>query len=135
MSSARDSNWSPQPPNLQELEKNEAAAMPVMFTALVHSPGREGGGGGPGAGVVNEEAEVSGPGIGTGQSAEQRSRHRAARQDSGGRSWEAGGAVGGGGGGVAGGIRHDLPTCWYDSRTDCGVVSKISLILAHIHTL
>lgn len=117
MSSARDSNWSPQPPNLQELEKNEAAAMPVMFTVLVHSPGGEGvgrgGGGGPGAGVVNEEAEVSGPGIGTGQSAEQRSRHRAARQDSGGRSWEAGGAVGGGGGGVAGGIRHDLPTCWY----------------------
>lgn len=97
--------------------------------------GQRGGGGGPGAGVVNEEAEVSGPGIGTGQSAEQRSRHRAARQDSGGRSGEAGGAVGGGGGGVAGGIRHDLPTCWYHSRTDCGVVSKISLILAHIHTL
>lgn len=29
--------------------------------------GQRGGGGGPGAGVVNEEAEVSGPGIGTEQ--------------------------------------------------------------------
>lgn len=60
MSSARDSNWRPQPPNLQELEKKEAAAMPVMFSALVHTPGKEGG---PGAGVVNEEeAESSGSG-------------------------------------------------------------------------
>lgn len=44
MSSARDSNWRPQPPNLQELEKKEAAAMPVMFAPLVHSPGGERGG-------------------------------------------------------------------------------------------
>lgn len=43
MSSARDSNWSPQPPNLQELEKKEAAAMPVMLSALVHPPGRRSG--------------------------------------------------------------------------------------------
>lgn len=52
MSSARDSNWRPQPPNLQELEKKEAAAMPVMFSALVHPPGKERG---PGAGEVNAE--------------------------------------------------------------------------------
>lgn len=58
MSSARDSNWRPQPPNLQELEKKEAAAMPVMFSALVHSPVEEGG-----SGAVNvEEAESSGSG-------------------------------------------------------------------------
>ena len=44
MSSARDSNWRPQPPNLQELEKKEAAAMPVMLPALVHPPGEEAGG-------------------------------------------------------------------------------------------
>lgn len=30
MSSARVGKWSPQPPNLQALEKKEAAAMPVM---------------------------------------------------------------------------------------------------------
>lgn len=59
MSSARDSNWRPQPPNLQELEKKDAAAMPVMLSALVHSPG---GGGFRGVGAVNEEAEASGPG-------------------------------------------------------------------------
>lgn len=41
MSSASDSNWSPQPPNLQQLEKKEAAAMPVMSAALVHSPGEQ----------------------------------------------------------------------------------------------
>lgn len=64
MSSARDSNWRPQPPNLQELEKKEAAAMPVIFSALVHSPGR-GGVGEPG--VVNEEAEAFGSGVGAGQ--------------------------------------------------------------------
>lgn len=59
MSSARDSNWRPQPPNLQEFEKKEAAAMPVMFSALVHSTGE--GVAGPGAGVVTEEeAEASG---------------------------------------------------------------------------
>lgn len=41
MSSARDSNCSPQPLNLQQLEKKEAAAMPVMSAALVHSPGEQ----------------------------------------------------------------------------------------------
>lgn len=72
------------------------------------------GEGGPGAGVVKEEARVFGFGVGAPQSAERRSRHRAARQDSGGRSWEAGGTVGVGMGvGLAGGsLRHDLPTCW-----------------------
>lgn len=54
MSSARDSNWRPQPPNLQELEKKEAAAMPVMLSALVHPPGEEAG-----AGEVPEEEAVS----------------------------------------------------------------------------
>lgn len=114
MSSARDSNWRPQPPNLQELEKKEAAAMPVMVSALVHSPG-----GGEGARNRGGErgGRVVGFGEGAPQSAERRSRHRVTRQDSGGRSWEAGGTVGvgmGGGGGLVGGrLRHDLPTCWY----------------------
>ncbi len=35
MSSARESKWSPQPPNLQALEKKEAAAMPVMVAAAL----------------------------------------------------------------------------------------------------
>jgi len=73
MSSARVSNWRPQPPNLQELEKKEAAAMPVMFSALVHSPGgevvREGGGGDREPGEVSEEVEIFG--VGAPQSAEQ----------------------------------------------------------------
>lgn len=33
MSSLSDSKWSPQPPNLQALEKKEAAAIPVMVAA------------------------------------------------------------------------------------------------------
>lgn len=73
MSSARDSNWRPQPPNLQEFEKKEAAAMPVMVP--VHSLGAEGGEGGPGAGV----GERGGTGFGSGAGAERgraRSRHR-----------------------------------------------------------
>lgn len=35
MSSDRESKWSPQPPNLQALEKKEAAAMPVMVAAAL----------------------------------------------------------------------------------------------------
>jgi len=49
MSSARDSNWSPQPPNRQPLEKKEAAAMPVMVIVgprVVRSPGAGAVGGG-----------------------------------------------------------------------------------------
>lgn len=60
MSSARDSNWRPQPPNLQEFEKKEAAAMPVMVP--VHSLGAEGRGGVREPGSVSEEARASGPG-------------------------------------------------------------------------
>ncbi|TNN88108.1 Cyclic AMP-responsive element-binding protein 5 [Liparis tanakae] len=67
MSSARVSNWRPQPPNLQELEKKEAAAMPVMFSALVHSPGgevvREG---------VGETGEPGSRGVQRGSSLERR---------------------------------------------------------------
>lgn len=55
MSSARDSNWRPQPPNLQELEKKEAAAMPVMLSAAGASTGVKK----RGAGEVPEEEAVS----------------------------------------------------------------------------
>lgn len=65
---------------------------------------------GPGAGVVNEEAEASGPGWERGRArsgaAEQTPGGRRSRLDSGGRSWEAGGTLGvgtEGGGGLAGG--------------------------------
>lgn len=78
MSSARDSNWRPQPPNLQEFEKKEAAAMPVMVP--VHSLGAEGRGGGPGARV----GERGGTGFGSGEGVERgraRSRHRGGRPD------------------------------------------------------
>lgn len=68
MSSARDSNWRPQPPNLQELEKKEAAAMPVMLSALVHPPGRTG------TGEVSRGFGLTG--VGAPLSAERRSRHR-----------------------------------------------------------
>lgn len=59
MSSARDSNWSPQPPNLQELEKKEAAAMPVIAlrrwcTHRVKKRGGNGGGGGRVFGLTGE---------------------------------------------------------------------------------
>lgn len=101
MSSARDSNWSPQPPNLQELEKKEAAAMPVMFSRrlVVHSPGGRrrdlGGGESPGepGGWLEE---VSGPGVG--ERGRARRRHRAGGQPdrtAAGRSWEAGDGEGG----------------------------------------
>lgn len=98
MSSASDSNWSPQPPNLQQLEKKEAAAMPVMSAALVHSPGEqeeeataveveekeEGadrgarpGGGGKGGGVSGSEGAAGLEHRGGGS----RSRHRPGRTD------------------------------------------------------
>lgn len=126
MSSARDSNWRPQPPNLQELEKKDAAAMPVMLSALVHSPG---GRGFRGVGVVNEEAEASGPGWERGRARSggadtgrpDRTAEDAAGRQAGRRGW-----VGGwlGGGGLAGGSpRHDLPTCW-----DLSVIRDITYI-------
>lgn len=105
MSSARDSNWSPQPPNLQELEKNEAAAMPVMFTALVHSPGGEGGGGGPGAGVVKNK--VSGPGDRNG------AERGAAEQTPGGQTGQRRTQLGGRRGG---GRRRRRGGWWHTSR-------------------
>lgn len=134
MSSASDSNWSPQPPNLQQLEKKEAAAMPVMSAALVHSPGeqqeeeaaavvevevwrrrrrRRGQTGKPGPVEAVEEAGCRGPRVRVGgwstaaaAAAAAADTDRAARQDSGGRSWEAGGGkvgvrMGGEGGLVA----------------------------------
>lgn len=55
------------------------------------------------AGAVNEEAEAVGSGAGAGQSVRSGGADTgAARQDSGGRSWEAGGTVGVGGGVVEG---------------------------------
>lgn len=136
MSSASDSNWSPQPPNLQQLEKKEAAAMPVMSAALVHSPGeqeeeeeaavevevwrrrRRGQTGKPGPVEAVEEAGCRGPrvrgGWSTAAAAAAADTDRAARQDTCGRSWEAGGRAGGTvgvrmGGGRAG--RHYVTGC------------------------
>lgn len=91
MSSARDSNWRPQPPNLQELEKKEAAAMPVMFSALVHPPG---GKGGPGAGAVNEES-LRGRG---GSAAERGAAEQTPGGQTGQRRTQLGGRRDGGGG-------------------------------------
>lgn len=71
MSSARDSNWRPQPPNLQELEKKEAAAMPVMLSGRwcihrVKKQGPSGSRGGEGkaqsSGSLGGGGEVGGGG-------------------------------------------------------------------------
>lgn len=109
MSSARDSNWRPQPPNLQELEKKEAAAMPVMLSALVHPPGEEAGR--PGAGEVSRVFGLTG--VGAPLSAERRSRHRG--RQTGQRRTQLGSRRDGGGWDglrLAGGrLRHNLSTC------------------------
>lgn len=57
MSSARESKWSPQPPNLQALEKKEAAAMPVMVAAALEY--RAGSGGGSGGGQQGNSSQAA----------------------------------------------------------------------------
>lgn len=132
MSSARDSNWSPQPPNLQELEKKEAAAMPVMlFSGAGASTGvkkrgrpREPGRGGKQSLRVHLAGWLGGwvagwvggeGGLGAPQRAlKRRSRHRGqADSTAADAAGEAGGTVGGWDGlRLPGGrLRHRLSTC------------------------
>lgn len=50
MSSLSDSNFSPQPPNLQALEKKEAAAIPAMVAAALEMRQQQQGSAGETAG-------------------------------------------------------------------------------------
>lgn len=60
MSSDRESKWSPQPPNLQALEKKEAAAMPVMVAAALEmtADSDRGSGGGSSSSSGGERTAV-----------------------------------------------------------------------------